>query len=458
MTHSDDNRRPTSAGPSVRIATLGCKVNQADSDALAAELGRRGYRIAGSGERAAVCVINTCTVTHVADSKARKLIRRLARDNPGAAVIVTGCYAERAAAELARIPGVARVVPNRDKGNLARIIEEAASPSETEASGWASTGPRCARPGSVRAFLKVQDGCDHRCSYCIVPDVRGPLRSRPMGEVLSEIRALAAAGAREVVICGIRLGAYGENTHGRGLARLLRATRDTLVARLRLSSVEPWDVGEELIAEIAEHALLCPHLHLPLQSGDDGVLRAMGRPYTLADYRALVERLRRAVSDIAITTDIMAGFPGESERAFANTCLAIEEMGFARAHVFRYSRRPGTRAADMPDQVPERVKAERAARLSELARESARRFAARLIGRTVPVLFEEYRDGVCTGLTDTYVSVRAPGDVSLVGQVAGVRVTGVESDHVTGEVVANESAARTAARAAASLTRGRADA
>ncbi|UCH34065.1 MAG: tRNA (N(6)-L-threonylcarbamoyladenosine(37)-C(2))-methylthiotransferase MtaB [Armatimonadota bacterium] len=441
MVRQDRDPRQPAGNSAVRIATLGCKANQADSDALAAELIRRGYTIAAVDEPAAVCVINTCTVTHVADAKARKLIRRLGRDNPRAAIVVTGCYAERAAQELAAIPGVSRVVPNAARDSLARVIEEVAgAPARPEPS--LPTGPRPARPGSVRAFVKAQDGCDHHCSYCIVPAARGPMRSRSVAEVVSEIRRVVEAGAREVVVSGIRLGAYGEEPQGRGLARLLHAACDIPAARLRLSSIEPWDVGDELAAEIAEHPLLCPHLHLPLQSGDDEVLRAMRRPYTIADYRALVHSLRQRNPDIAVTTDIMVGFPGESERAFAHTCSAVEEIGFARAHVFRYSGRPGTTAAAMPDQVPDEIKAARAHVLSRLAQESACAFARRFMGRTVPVLFEECANGVCSGLTDTYLTAKTSGRPSLVGQVAGVEVRAVESNGIAGELARRQRAER----------------
>lgn len=423
-----------SSPPAVRIETLGCKVNRADSEAIAAELARRGYRIAGPDERAVASIVNTCTVTHVADAKARKLIRRLARDGSQAPVIVTGCYAERAAAALAAIPGVARVVSNQAKGELARIVAELVGPADARPTGECAAQPRPARPGSARAFVAVQDGCDHRCSYCIVPQVRGPMRSRPVAEVLAEIQALAAAGAGEVVICGIRLGAYGEEPEGRGLARLLRAARNAEVPRLRLSSVEPWDVGPELIAEISDHPLVCPHLHLPLQSADEAVLRAMRRPQTYADYRALAERLRAAMPDLAVTTDLMVGFPGETEAAFASTCRAVAEIGFARVHVFRYSPRPGTSAAIMPEQVPETAKAARAARLAELAEASGRRFAARFVGRSVRVLFEECAQGTCSGLTEAYLTARVSGSPSLVGQLAGVQVLAVESNGIAGRV------------------------
>jgi len=437
---------PAAEPPAVRIETLGCKVNQADSEALAAELLRQGYRIAGRDQRPALIVVNTCTVTHVADAKARKLIRRLARANPQAALIVTGCYAQRAPAELSRLPGVARIVPNLSKPDLPRIVRELAAPplvtSQEAICDMSASGPRPARPGSVRAFVAAQDGCDHRCSYCIVPSVRGLMRSRPIADVLAEMCALGAAGARELVICGIRLGAYGEEPRGRGLARLLRATRDLPAARLRLSSIEPWDLGEELIAEIAAHPRLCSHLHLPLQSGDDGILRAMGRPHSLDDYRAVIERLRLALPDIAITTDLMVGFPGESDRALENTLRAVDAIGFARAHVFRYSRRPGTRAAVMPGHAPEPVKAVRAARLIQATQASARRFAARFIGRVVPVLFEECVRGMCRGLSDTYLLARAPGDPSLIGHVAGIAVLAVENNHIAGRLACPTAAER----------------
>jgi threonylcarbamoyladenosine tRNA methylthiotransferase MtaB len=457
VTFPHDDGPPADAC-AVRIETLGCKVNQADSETLAAQLLGHGYRIARPGESAAVIIVNTCTVTHVADAKARKLIRRLARANPQAALIVTGCYAERAPAELAQIPGVARIVPNRSKADLLRIARQLAPPQGLPRAATGSVfaaGPRPARPGSVRAFVAAQDGCDHHCSYCIVPDVRGPMRSRPIADVLAEMRALAAAGAHEVIICGIRLGAYGEEPAGRGLARLLRATRDLPMARVRLSSIEPWDVGEELIAEIVAHPLLCPHLHLPLQSGDDDILRAMSRPYTFHDYRRLVQRVREAAPDIAITTDLMVGFPGESERAFENTLHAVDAIGFARAHVFRYSRRPETRAAVMPEQVPESVKAARAARLIKAAQASARRFAQRFVGRKVTVLFEECVRGTCSGLTDAYLPAKAPGDPSLIGRVAGVDALAVESSYIAGRLAQPGPVDRLSARGRKPIVRSR---
>jgi len=455
MRDERDHSSPVDERPAVRIETLGCKVNQADSDALGAELVRAGCRIAADDERANVCVINTCSVTHVADAKARKLIRRLAKDNPNAAIIVTGCYAERAAEELARISGVAHVVPNTAKPDLPRFVREILSNANSAGAARPAgvhphpsfslegrgvtcaqidAGPRPARPGSVRAFVAVQDGCDHRCAYCIVPDVRGPMRSRPIADVTAQVRDLAAAGAREVVICGIRLGAYGEQRDGIGLAGLLRALADAPVARLRLSSIEPWDISDGLIAEIRAHPRLCAHLHLPLQSGDDGILRAMGRPHSYADYQSLVGRLRAAVPGIGITTDLMVGFPGESDEAFMNTVRAVQDIGFARAHVFRYSPRPGTRAAVMSGQVPETVKGERAVRLAGAADEAAQRFAAGLVGQTVAVLFEEHAGGICSGLTGSYVTARVPGDQSLVGRVAGVEVHGVECTAITGRL------------------------
>lgn len=413
--------KPTDmTSPPVHIATLGCKVNQCDADEMGHALAGRGYRMVGSGEPAEVYIVNTCTVTATADAKARKLIRRLARRSPDATIVVTGCLAQRDPDGVAALPEVDAVIPNTRKREMADILADFRSPDE------AATSPPS--PGRARAFLKIQDGCDHRCAYCIIPYVRGRPSSRPKIEVLQEVRRLTDDGIREIVLCGIRLGAFGRDRGDASLAQLLRSLREVPVSRLRLSSIEPMDLSDDLLHEIADHPTLCPHLHLPLQSGDNDVLAAMGRGYTGADFAALVERVRRAWPDAALTTDVMVGFPGETEQQFDHSCNFAREVGFTRLHVFPYSSRPGTAAVDRPDQVPPPVKRRRAQRMLALGRDLAAAAARQWIGREVEVLFEERdRAGLLTGLTPHYHRVHARGADEWIGCIVQVAPAREES-------------------------------
>jgi threonylcarbamoyladenosine tRNA methylthiotransferase MtaB len=418
-----------------RVITLGCKVNQCDGEQISRELEVRGYAATGRGE-AEVYVVNTCTVTATADAKARKLIHKLAREHPEAMLIVTGCYGQRDREALATIPGVDAAVGNEGKGEIGEVVrglqkarEGAGAPTNADrghgnarptAEGRRGCGAMPALQGRVRAFLKVQDGCDHRCAYCVVPEVRGRPRSKPLTEVAQEVERLAEAGSQEVVLCGIRLGDYGRDGGEDSLAGLLRELREVGIPRLRLSSLEPMDAGEDLLAEMADHPRLCHHLHLPLQSGDDEVLRQMGRGYTSAQFRELVGRIREVWPDAAMSTDVMVGFPGETDEQFRRTVQFLREIGFCRVHVFPYSARPGTPAAGRGDQVPAREKRQRAGMLLALAGELAQRAAAAWVGKPVSVLFEE-RDGRgrLTGLTEHYVRLSCEGPDEWVGRIVG---------------------------------------
>jgi len=458
------------AGLRICVITLGCKVNQCDGDEMARALAARGYGIADRDEAADIYLVNTCTVTATADAKARKLIRKLAREHPRSRLIVTGCGAERHA-EAVGLPGVV-VVPNARKGEIEGAVARAMAGGHGEMARPASqaamavhlaTCPpysgrgkppsleelRCPGPlpnnrvpaelKRTRAFVKVQDGCDRRCTYCVVPEARGRPASRPVSEVLEEMQGLARSGAQEVVLCGIRLGAYGRDSGDGSLATLLHELRQIDIPRLRLSSIEPMDFGEDLLSEIADHPRLCHHLHLPLQSGDDAVLAAMGRGYDSAEYAGLVLAIRSAWPDAAITTDVMVGFPGETEGQFERTARFVREMGFTRVHVFPYSPRPGTLAAQHPDQIAGHVKRERATRLLTIAKELAQAAARAWVGRKVSVLFEERdREGCLRGLTEHYLRVRCPGPEGLVGQMVKV----VPHEAVRGELVAKCGGAR----------------
>lgn len=401
---------PISAPVRVRILTLGCKVNQCDAGELARALAARGYVLAGRSQPADAYVVNTCTVTATADAKARKLIRRLAREHPEATLIVTGCLAQRSP-EAAALPGVTAVVPGTQEPTLPDLLASLVPPS--------SPFPLPSSLSRTRAFVKVQDGCDHRCAYCAVPDARGPMVSKPLADALAELRRLAEGGVQEVVLCGIRLGRYGDGA-STSLAALLRALRSIGPPRLRLSSIEPMDVTAALLAELADHPTLCHHLHLPLQSGDSAVLQAMGRSYRAEDFARLVAAVRAFWPDAAITTDIMVGFPGETEEQFARTLSFVEGQRFSRVHVFPYSPRSGTPAACLAD-LPPAVKTARTERMLALAAHLEQAAAEAWVGRPVSVLCEERdRQGLLTGLTAQYVRMRWEGPSDRIGKVETV--------------------------------------
>jgi threonylcarbamoyladenosine tRNA methylthiotransferase MtaB len=392
----------------VRILTLGCKVNQCDSDEIAQALAARGYDLAGRGETAATYIINTCTVTAVADAKARKLIRRMGREHPEATLIVTGCLAQREPFGLLDLPGVAAVVPNARKHLLPDLLPGLPRP----------LFPQTYLPSRTRAFIKIQDGCDHRCAYCAVPDARGAPKSKSLSQVLAEIGALAETGVQELVLCGIRLGAYGRERGGPSLAELLQQLRDLPIPRIRLSSIEPMDFDEDLLAAIADHPRLCHHLHLPLQAGEDRTLRAMKRSYTVAAFAQLCAQVRSVWADAALSTDVLVGFPGEREEDFTRGLEFIRAQQFTRLHVFPFSPRPGTPAAAYEEQVPAEVKQARTQHMLALGEELAGTAARAWLGVEVPVLFEQRRtDGLLTGYTPHYHQVQAAGPPEWVGRI-----------------------------------------
>jgi threonylcarbamoyladenosine tRNA methylthiotransferase MtaB len=336
---------------------------------------------------------------------------------------VMGCAAATAPEALAMLPGVAAVIPPSQREQALRVVGQLLGARTTRR----PAGAEQALPGRARPFVKVQDGCEYRCSFCIVPQARGRERSRPLSEVLAEINGLVAAGAREIVLTGIRLGAYGREL-GLGLADLVRTTGECGPARVRLSSIEPWDVTDDLLEALGDHPRWCPHLHLPLQSGADDVLRMMGRGHTADDFRRLVDRFRARLPAVALSTDVLVGFPGEEEQHFQQTRRLINQIGFARLHVFSYSRRPGTSAAELPEQVPAAVKDWRSRELLALGRDLECRFAQRSVGAEVEVLFEtaEPESGTVEGVSEHYLRVVAPGGPQACGRLTRVLVMSAE--------------------------------
>ncbi|MEW6182885.1 MAG: tRNA (N(6)-L-threonylcarbamoyladenosine(37)-C(2))-methylthiotransferase MtaB [Bacillota bacterium] len=427
--------------PSVAFYTLGCKVNQYESAALASLFAGHGYHIVDPGTGADVYVINTCTVTGTADQKSRQAVRRAVRRNPNATVVVTGCYAQLSPEKVAAIPGVDIVIGTSGRKEMVKMVEKAMT-----------TGSRIVRvhdftddcafeeipalfEARTRAYLKIQEGCRDFCTYCLVPYARGPLRSRFPDAVLQEAERLVAAGFKELVLTGINIGNYGiELSPTVGLHRLISLILELPgVARVRLSSIEPGNVVPGLGDLMADEPRFCPHLHLPLQSGDDDILRLMGRRYRTADYRAMVGRLRERMPDVSVSTDVMVGFPGETEAAFTNTVSFIHETGFSGLHVFKFSPRPGTPAQTFSGQVHGREKERRLRLLLEESGDLTAAFAARFVGRVVHVLVERMcPEGFCEGFSEHYLPVAFEGAEESAGRIVPVKISAFDKGVLNG--------------------------
>jgi threonylcarbamoyladenosine tRNA methylthiotransferase MtaB len=412
----------------IYLETTGCRLNQSEIETIARQFRQAGHTIVSSAEEADLCVVNTCAVTGEATRSSRNLIRRLNRRNGRASIVATGCYAHLSPEIVGSLPGVTQVISNLDKDRLVPLalhLDTQADAFDQEPLAREFLGGAL---GRTRAFVKVQDGCDNRCTFCVTTIARGPGRSRPLDEVLREIRALAAAGYQEAVLTGVHLGSYGHDRGERdGLVGLARAILDrTNIPRLRLSSLEPWDLSPAFF-ELWSDARLCRHLHLPLQSGCDATLKRMARRTTQARFRELVSSARAQIPDLAISTDVIVGFPGETEAEFEISAAFVREMEFMKLHVFRYSPRAGTAAARMPGQVPEEIKKERSAQLLALSDENAQRFFERFVGREVKVLWEQVSGASeagfhNTGLTDNYLPVEMEAPTVLTNTITTVRL------------------------------------
>ena len=420
----------------VALETLGCKLNQAETELLAKQFTEAGYELVSLAGEADVYILNTCTVTHIADAKSRHWLRLAHRRNPDALVVATGCYAQRVPQELAQIEGVSLVLGNDEKAHLLRLLQESgclSSPNSMQ--GGSATNHHL--PSRTRAFIKIQDGCNSFCSYCIVPLVRGSEKSLPVEQVVAEVRHRVADGYKEVVLTGTKIGSY--NYEGVSLKGLLeRILAETDIARLRLSSLQPQEIYPELIG-LWRDSRLCPHFHLSLQSGSDGMLRRMKRRYCISDYQKAVSLIRALVPGAAITTDIIAGFPGETEEEFEGSYELCRQLGFARIHVFSYSPRQGTQAARLPQQVDTQVKKQRSQKMLALHKESTQNFRQRFLDRTMPVLWEKQsNNGFWSGLTDNYIKVYTRNDDDLTNKLLPVKLVQLGGDGVWGEVTHNK--------------------
>ena len=413
----------------VAFHTLGCKVNHYETEAIKEAFVSRGAEIVGEDEPADVYIINTCTVTNIADRKSRQFIRRAKKTNPDAVIVVTGCYAQVASDEVAAMPEVDLVIGNNRKSEICGLVMERMTAASAERHADVLVIPRdeltyyedlgIIKSGSdemSRAYIKIQDGCDRFCSYCLIPYARGPVRSRPAGEIVEEVRSLVEAGFREVILTGINTALYGTEDGAdctlSGLLTMLDELETPADFRVRLSSLEPTVVDRDNVEEIVKHRRICHHLHLSVQSGSSFVLRSMNRHYTREEYLDIVKMLRAYDPLFGITTDIIVGFPGETEADFEDSLDIVRQAGFGRTHVFRYSPRRGTAGAAMKDPVPEQVKKDRAEKLERLGEETAKAFIeANVSGRsagadsavTHTVLIEESRGGYATGYTGNYI-------------------------------------------------------
>ena len=423
----------------VYLDTVGCRLNQAEIERMAREFRAAGHTLVGVPEEADLVVLNTCAVTQAAVADSRQKARQAARAG-AKALVLTGCWATLEPQAAAALPAVTQVVPNPHKDRLVPQVL-GLSPQAFDLEPIA----REPLPGArlrTRAFVKVQDGCDNRCTFCVTTLARGPGRSRPVAEVLADVRAALRGGAQEVVLTGVHLGSWGHDlTPPRTLRHLVQAVlRETEVPRLRLSSLEPWDLDEAFFA-LWEDPRLARHLHLPLQSGSAATLRRMARKTTPEAFARLVETARRLIPEVAITTDVMVGFPGETEAEFAESLAFVRQMAFAGGHVFTYSERPGTAAAHMPNPVPHAVRKARNAQMRAVLEESARRYRQRFVGRTLTVLWESAaalgpQGWRLQGITDNYLRVRATAPRNLWNRLTPVRLLRVQDGLLEGQLAA----------------------
>jgi threonylcarbamoyladenosine tRNA methylthiotransferase MtaB len=435
-----------SAPVTVALATLGCRLNQVESQEIGALLEGRGFRVVEPGAPAQVYVINTCTVTGRADFSDRQLIRRIARENPEAYLVVTGCYAQTDPEAAAAIAGVDLVVGNQEKyrlpellGSLTKRARPAVAVGDIGAAREVPIVPFARMAGRSRAFVKIQDGCQHRCAFCIVPAARGRSRSQEPKVVLDQVRALAAAGHLDVTLTGVDIGHYGWDLYPRTtLAALLRELAEVEGLRwLRLSSVLPSYFTPELVDAVTTLPVMAPHLHLPLQSGSDRVLRLMRRPYHTGMYRALVDRLAAAIPGLGLGADVIVGHPGETAEDFDATMRFVEALPFSSLHVFSYSDRKGTEAARRPDHVAGPVIRERSRRLRRLGAEKSLAFRRGLVGGRREAVVLDARDrrtGLLAGLTDNYVEVLFDGPDTLGRRVVPLTITEARADRTHGSL------------------------
>jgi threonylcarbamoyladenosine tRNA methylthiotransferase MtaB len=425
-----------------QIITLGCKVNQYESQVMTEIMLKDGYTLSQNKDTADIFIVNTCTVTSVSDSKNRKLIRRIRRNNPDAVVVVTGCMSQAFPEdEVYSICDI--VVGNTNRSNISKLITSYIKDSDKHIDVNEHISGEAFEPLMItnfeertRAQIKIEDGCNRFCAYCIIPYARGRVRSKDLEVLKKEAEALASKGYKEIVLVGINLSCFGQDT-GKTLCDAVETVAEIEgVHRIRLSSLEPERLDPEFIERLAKCKKLCPHFHLSLQSGCDETLKRMNRHYNSEEYRTIVNNLRNAFPDCAITTDVMVGFAGETEEEFKSSLDFVHSISFAKVHVFSYSRRKGTKGDLLPNQVDASVKAERSKKMIEVTEADRKAFLNNEVGKTCPVLFERKRsDGYWEGYTMNYTPVHTYSDKELSDVIADVKITSASDDFCTGELV-----------------------
>ncbi len=428
------------------IITLGCKVNQYESDGISQQLEVLGWRPAGLKESPDACIVNTCTVTRKSSMQSRQAIRRIIRNHPQARIIVTGCYAQTEPDQVRQIPGVDAVIGHADKHRIAEILFKGISsnsgqiPRQNLDDGKKYRQYPVVFGNRTRPFLKIQDGCNSFCTYCIVPYARGRSRSMPLEAVLSHIRTLNEAGYREIVLTGIHLGCYGLDLDPRlDLEHLLgRITESPIQCRIRLGSLEVSELSEKIIRKVAASDFFCPHFHVPLQSGDDSVLKKMHRPYTRSFFADRIQMIHQFIPNAGIGVDVLAGFPGENHAAFENTCRLIEDLPLTYLHVFPFSAREGTPAAEYDGKIPQEIIANRCRMVREIGARKKWTFYRSLEGKVEKVLIEgksKNGSGKLKGLTGNYVPALISGENSLRNALVSVRIEKAAADFVSGAII-----------------------
>ena len=444
----------------VKFITLGCKVNQYETNAMAQKFLEKGYQIIEEETpeneeiKPDICIINTCTVTNMSDRKSRQMLRRMKEKNPNTIVVAVGCYAQVAKEELAKISEIDLVLGNNEKVEIVRYVEEYINNhidnvelEDVMYSKEFSDFGNVTYTEKTRAVIKIQDGCDRFCSYCIIPYARGRVRSRKPESIVSEITQIASNGIKEVVITGIHIASYGKDfsmskdpeLQNYKLIDLLEEINSINgIQRIRLGSIEPLLITEEFVERLKKLEKICHHFHLSLQSGCDETLKRMNRRYTTEQFKEIVRLLRNAYDDVNLTTDVIVGFPGETDEEFSKTYKFLEEIKFYKMHIFKYSPRKGTKAAVMPNQISGDIKEERSRKLIELSDKNEIEYNESYIGKNVEVLFEEEKDGIFKGHTQNYIMVYCELNKNLENQVISVRCEKAEQEHILGNSIVQQ--------------------
>lgn len=426
----------------VAFYTLGCKVNQYETEAMEELFEKRGYEIVDSNEDADIYVINTCTVTNLGDRKSRQFIRRAKKANVNSIVAAVGCYSQVAPEEVEAIEGVDIVIGTTDRNRIVDLCEEAKDKNKKINVVKSIKGHKefenlniADLKSKTRAYIKIQEGCNQFCSYCIIPYARGPIRSRDLEDILIESKKLSNAGFKEVILTGIHVTSYGKDLHDLTLIDVIEEiSKIEGIERIRLSSIEPTFIDEEFMRRAVNSKKLCDHFHLSLQSGSDTVLKRMNRKYTTSQYKDIVNLIRKHMPDAGITTDVIVGFPGETDEEFEETYNFVKDIHFSRIHVFKYSPRKGTPASRFKNQIHGNIKHERSERLILLGEELMRTFNENYFGKTLPVLFEEREKGFMEGYTTNYIRVKVQAEDEIRGKILPVKITDNEKDILIGKI------------------------